>query len=110
MTMNDKQLQYKEVRTRIDALIGEEDTLDWVAIMATVACELHHAFDYYHWTGFYRVVAEDLLLVCISRRSEDHCPFITDIHLMLKSNQKTSQYISWRYKWFFLSIKTTNTF
>ena len=31
--------------------------------MATVACELHLTFDYYHWTGFYRVVKEDLLLV-----------------------------------------------
>lgn len=28
--------------------------LDWVAAMATVACELHSAFEFYHWTGFYR--------------------------------------------------------
>ena len=61
--MLDKQSQYKEVFSRIDALIGEEDVLDWVAVMATVACELHNAFEYYHWTGFYRVVQEDLLLV-----------------------------------------------
>ena len=27
---------------------------DWVAAMATVACELHSAFEFYHWTGFYR--------------------------------------------------------
>ena len=31
--------------------------------MATVACELHHAFAYYHWTGFYRVTAPELLTV-----------------------------------------------
>ncbi len=31
--------------------------------MATVACELHGAFDYFHWTGFYRAVSEDLLIV-----------------------------------------------
>lgn len=63
MSMIDKQSQYKEVFSRIDALIGEEDVLDWVAVMATVTCELHNAFEYYHWTGFYRVVQEELLLV-----------------------------------------------
>ena len=31
--------------------------------MATVACELHHAFDHYHWTGFYRAVSDDLLVI-----------------------------------------------
>ncbi len=31
--------------------------------MATVACELHHGFDYYHWTGFYRAVSDALLVV-----------------------------------------------
>jgi len=63
ISMNEKQERYEEVSSRIDALIGEEDELDWVAIMATIACELHTAFSYYHWTGFYRVVREDLLLV-----------------------------------------------
>lgn len=31
--------------------------------MATVACELHHAFPYYDWTGFYRAVSDDHLIV-----------------------------------------------
>ena len=31
--------------------------------MATVACELHAAFDYFHWTGFYRTVRPDHLQV-----------------------------------------------
>jgi len=31
--------------------------------MATVACELHQTFDYYDWTGFYRVVEPSLLKV-----------------------------------------------
>ncbi|MBX2821711.1 MAG: GAF domain-containing protein [Rhodothermaceae bacterium] len=61
--MNDKQETYDEVFSRIKGLIGEEDILDWVGIMATVACELHTAFSYYHWTGFYRVVQDDVLLV-----------------------------------------------
>ena len=43
-----------EVLERIDTLLGDED--DWVAVMATAACELHHSFGYFHWTGFYRVV------------------------------------------------------
>ena len=43
---------YDDVLARIDAILDGED--DWVAAMATVACELHHAFEHYHWTGFYR--------------------------------------------------------
>jgi L-methionine (R)-S-oxide reductase len=39
---------------------GEDDT---VALMATVACELHHSDDRFDWTGFYRVVAPDLLKI-----------------------------------------------
>jgi len=30
---------------------------DPVALMATLACEIHHADDRFHWTGFYSVVA-----------------------------------------------------
>jgi len=52
---------YMDVRRRIDALLDGET--DWTAAMATVACELHHSFDYYHWTGFYRAVSKDLLIV-----------------------------------------------
>ena len=36
--------QYEGVLQRIDALLEGED--DWIAAMATVAGELHHAFDY----------------------------------------------------------------
>ncbi len=39
---------------------GETDT---VALMATVACEIHHAHPFADWTGFYRVVAPDLLKI-----------------------------------------------
>ena len=39
---------------------GETDP---VALMATVACELHHADDRFDWTGFYRVVAPQLLKI-----------------------------------------------
>ena len=36
---------------------------DHVALMATVACELHHADDRFDWTGFYRVTAPGLLKI-----------------------------------------------
>lgn len=57
----EKKAIYDEVFLRIEALLAGQN--DWVSAMATVACELHHSFDYYHWTGFYRAVSDDLLLV-----------------------------------------------
>jgi GAF domain-containing protein len=48
--------RYREVRARIESLLEGED--DWVSAMATVACELHHAFEHYDWTGFYRAVGD----------------------------------------------------
>ncbi|MBI1173025.1 GAF domain-containing protein [bacterium] len=39
---------------------GETDT---VALMATVACEVHHHHPLADWTGFYRVVAPELLKI-----------------------------------------------
>ncbi|OAN75190.1 diguanylate cyclase [Jannaschia sp. EhC01] len=39
---------------------GETDT---VALMATVACELHHADARFDWTGFYRVTEPGLLKI-----------------------------------------------
>jgi L-methionine (R)-S-oxide reductase len=44
--------RYAEVRERLESLLEGED--DWIAALATVACELHSAFDHYDWTGFYR--------------------------------------------------------
>ncbi len=52
---------YAHVIARIESLLDRED--DWVAAMATVVCELHHAFDHYDWTGFYRAVSPDLLVI-----------------------------------------------
>lgn len=52
---------YTELAARIAALTeGERDS---VALMATLACEIHHADDRFDWTGFYRVVAPDLLKI-----------------------------------------------
>jgi len=61
MNARDKQEVYDLVLTRIGELTADET--DVIAVMATVACELYHAFDYYDWTGFYRVVAPGLLKI-----------------------------------------------
>jgi L-methionine (R)-S-oxide reductase len=59
--MKDKQQSYDLVRAHIrDLIAGETDS---IAVMATVVCALHHGFDYFDWTGFYRVVAPGLLKV-----------------------------------------------
>jgi L-methionine (R)-S-oxide reductase len=54
-------LDYTALRKAILSLThGETDT---VALMATVVCELHHAHPFADWTGFYRVVALELLKI-----------------------------------------------
>ena len=52
---------YDELTQRIAALTAGED--DQVALMATVACEVHHADPRFDWTGFYRVVAPQMLKI-----------------------------------------------
>lgn len=47
---------------RIIAALTEGETDD-VALMATVACEVHHSDERFNWTGFYRVVAPELLKI-----------------------------------------------
>ncbi|WP_419740308.1 GAF domain-containing protein [Ruegeria sp.] len=36
---------------------------DQVSLMATIACEVHHADDRFDWTGFYRVTEPGLLKI-----------------------------------------------
>mgnify|MGYP001005087656 CR=1 FL=1 len=50
-----------DLHARIRALTRGET--DEVALMATLACEIHHADDRFDWTGFYRVVGPDLLKI-----------------------------------------------
>ncbi|WP_230467125.1 GAF domain-containing protein [Lujinxingia vulgaris] len=57
----DRRARYREVAERLHALLdGERDE---VAMLATVVCELHHAFEDFDWTGFYRVTSPGLLKV-----------------------------------------------
>ncbi|WP_417262279.1 GAF domain-containing protein [Celeribacter sp.] len=52
---------YAGLSARLEALCAGE--ADEVALMATVACEVHQFDDRFHWTGFYRVVEENLLKI-----------------------------------------------
>ena len=61
MNATEKQQLYDATISRMYHLI--EGETDLIAVMATVACELHHAFLYFDWTGFYRVVEPDLLKI-----------------------------------------------
>lgn len=60
-TAQSSRVDYADLRATIAALTeGEEDP---VALMATLACEIHHADARFNWTGFYRVVAPELLKI-----------------------------------------------
>lgn len=54
-------VNYAELHQTILALTAGEE--DQVALMATVACEVHHSDDRFDWTGFYRVTAPELLKI-----------------------------------------------
>lgn len=56
-----KQKAYSDVWQAVTALTEGED--DLISVMATVACELFHAFDGFNWVGFYRLVNERTLKV-----------------------------------------------
>ncbi len=54
-------VNYHDLTRTIAALThGETDA---VALMATVACEVHHSDDRFDWTGFYRVTVPELLKI-----------------------------------------------
>lgn len=50
------------VLARTLAALTEGET-DEVALMATLACEIHHADDRFDWTGFYRVTEPGVLKI-----------------------------------------------
>ena len=59
--MSEKARHYEDVLSRVRALL--DGPYDWTAAMSTVSCELHGAFDSFHWTGFYRTVRPSHLQV-----------------------------------------------
>ena len=54
-------VDYPALAKVIASLMEGED--DPIALMATIACEVHHSDDRFDWTGFYRVVAPELLKI-----------------------------------------------
>jgi len=54
-------VDYNDLAATIVSLTEGED--DPIALMATIACEVHHSDDRFDWTGFYRVVAPGLLKI-----------------------------------------------
>ncbi|MHB1307058.1 MAG: GAF domain-containing protein [Limisphaerales bacterium] len=57
----DKAHQYEAVFRHLDSLCeGERDA---IALMATIAGELYHAFDAFDWVGFYRHVGDETLKI-----------------------------------------------
>ena len=57
--MKDKETLYKELIPQAESLL--EGETDAVACMANLAALLHRAFGFW-WTGFYRVVGDELVL------------------------------------------------
>ncbi|GAA5080092.1 GAF domain-containing protein [Roseibacterium beibuensis] len=54
-------VDYADLEKTIASLTHGET--DEVALMATLACEIHHADDRFDWTGFYRVTEPGLLKI-----------------------------------------------
>lgn len=52
---------YPDLAKTIAALTEGEN--DVISLMATIACEVHHADERFDWTGFYRVVGPELLKI-----------------------------------------------
>lgn len=57
----DQLAQYAEVQQRLENLIADEH--DEIAVLATVAAELHHASETFGWVGFYRVTMAGVLKI-----------------------------------------------
>jgi GAF domain-containing protein len=57
----DRAARYREVTATIRALLDGED--DWIAGVSTTVAELHAAFDFFDWTGVYRLIRPDLLVI-----------------------------------------------
>lgn len=61
MDQETKRELYREMLRELDSVL--EDTGDAITAMSTAACILHQKLPYASWTGFYRVVAPQLLRV-----------------------------------------------
>lgn len=60
-SLAERRARYDAVRAASVSLLEAET--DWIAAMATVASELHHAFSWFDWTGFYRATSPSELVL-----------------------------------------------
>ncbi len=56
-----QQEQYDKLFETLDLLCEGEG--DQIALMATIVCELHSAFDMFDWVGFYRNIGDETLKI-----------------------------------------------
>jgi len=54
--------RYKRVLIQIEELI--QKTTDPLGRMSTIVAILHHKFEYFFWTGFYRLIDGELTVSC----------------------------------------------
>ena len=62
--VSDRTLQYREALHSIRAIWSDEGgrSLDDIALMATINSVLSSTFSHFHWTGFYRVCGDRLVV------------------------------------------------
>lgn len=61
MIADEKRRILRRTRLNLSALIAGET--DEIAVLATAAAELFHAFPHFHWVGFYRVTQPGVLKI-----------------------------------------------
>lgn len=59
-TSQEKEIRYADAAMRIQGLLGGE--VDMIAKMAGVVAILHGTLPHFYWTGFYRVVGDELVI------------------------------------------------
>ncbi len=62
MNVEKKKNRYQRIYQQLEELFYK--TTDPLARMSTITAVLHHKFDYYFWTGFYRLVNDELIVCC----------------------------------------------
>ncbi len=60
-TDTERRTHHAGVFDTLQAMLAVET--DWICALATVACELHGAFAYFEWTGFYRLLEPQTLVI-----------------------------------------------
>lgn len=60
MDKTKKRNRYNRVYAQLDELL--KDSTDPVANQSTIIAVLHHKFDYFFWTGYYRLIKGELIV------------------------------------------------